>query len=128
MSRIDEACEFAFEFKKKYEIKLETLEYEFNHSLEDSEDKYDEMININHTTNDQNSLKNMIPITEVDNDEMQKKTSRTQIISKNFEKQLISRQFTSENSNPTFTEFINCLLYTSPSPRDLSTSRMPSSA
>ena len=25
-------------------------------------------------------------------------------------------------------EFINCLLYTSPSPRDLSTSRMPSSA
>ena len=24
--------------------------------------------------------------------------------------------------------FINCLLYTSPSPRDLSTSRMPSSA
>ena len=25
-------------------------------------------------------------------------------------------------------KFINCLLYTSPSPRDLSTSRMPSSA
>ena len=25
-------------------------------------------------------------------------------------------------------QFINCLLYTSPSPRDLSTSRMPSSA
>ena len=25
-------------------------------------------------------------------------------------------------------EFYNCLLYTSPSPRDLSTSRMPSSA
>ena len=28
----------------------------------------------------------------------------------------------------TFKEYINCLLYTSPSPRDLSTSRMPSSA
>ena len=28
----------------------------------------------------------------------------------------------------TFTEFVSCLLYTSPSPRDLSTSRMPSSA
>ena len=27
-----------------------------------------------------------------------------------------------------FNESINCLLYTSPSPRDLSTSRMPSSA
>ena len=26
------------------------------------------------------------------------------------------------------TPFLNCLLYTSPSPRDLSTSRMPSSA
>jgi len=26
------------------------------------------------------------------------------------------------------TEFVTCLLYTSPSPRDLSTSRMPSSA
>ena len=29
------------------------------------------------------------------------------------------------NSNP---RIVNCLLYTSPSPRDLSTSRMPSSA
>ena len=29
---------------------------------------------------------------------------------------------------PEDTSFINCLLYTSPSPRDLSTSRMPSSA
>ena len=28
----------------------------------------------------------------------------------------------------THTQFITCLLYTSPSPRDLSTSRMPSSA
>ena len=28
----------------------------------------------------------------------------------------------------TFDRFYNCLLYTSPSPRDLSTSRMPSSA
>ena len=27
-----------------------------------------------------------------------------------------------------YSEFITCLLYTSPSPRDLSTSRMPSSA
>ena len=36
-------------------------------------------------------------------------------------------------ANPYFEQkewdkFINCLLYTSPSPRDLSTSRMPSSA
>ena len=30
--------------------------------------------------------------------------------------------------NPELTEFTDCLLYTSPSPRDLSTSRMPSSA
>ena len=30
--------------------------------------------------------------------------------------------------NPQTGEIINCLLYTSPSPRDLSTSRMPSSA
>ena len=28
----------------------------------------------------------------------------------------------------TFTDILHCLLYTSPSPRDLSTSRMPSSA
>ena len=31
-------------------------------------------------------------------------------------------------ANPTDTEFFNCLLYTSPSPRDRSLSRMPSSA
>ena len=31
-------------------------------------------------------------------------------------------------SNPDDVMYINCLLYTSPSPRDLSTSRMPSSA
>ena len=30
--------------------------------------------------------------------------------------------------NERLRQFINCLLYTSPSPRDLSTSRMPSSA
>ena len=34
---------------------------------------------------------------------------------------------TSEDSD-TYPEFYSCLLYTSPSPRDLSTSRMPSSA
>ena len=33
-----------------------------------------------------------------------------------------------KNSNVVGTRFISCLLYTSPSPRDLSTSRMPSSA
>ena len=33
-----------------------------------------------------------------------------------------------EVSNKDFKAFIDCLLYTSPSPRDLSTSRMPSSA
>ena len=31
-------------------------------------------------------------------------------------------------SSPALTPFITCLLYTSPSPRDLSTSRLPSSA
>ena len=31
-------------------------------------------------------------------------------------------------TRPSFEESHNCLLYTSPSPRDLSTSRMPSSA
>ena len=35
---------------------------------------------------------------------------------------------TSESSNSMIDEYRNCLLYTSPSPRDLSTSRMPSSA
>ena len=29
---------------------------------------------------------------------------------------------------PQYTKYVDCLLYTSPSPRDLSTSRMPSSA
>ena len=32
------------------------------------------------------------------------------------------------NQNEVAAEFMTCLLYTSPSPRDLSTSRMPSSA
>ena len=35
---------------------------------------------------------------------------------------------TDGSSNPTITLYHGCLLYTSPSPRDLSTSRMPSSA
>ena len=33
-----------------------------------------------------------------------------------------------ENTRVLVQKYINCLLYTSPSPRDLSTSRMPSSA
>ena len=32
------------------------------------------------------------------------------------------------NADPDIVEYADCLLYTSPSPRDLSTSRMPSSA
>ena len=36
--------------------------------------------------------------------------------------------FTTAASVPVFEQFRVCLLYTSPSPRDLSTSRMPSSA
>ena len=36
--------------------------------------------------------------------------------------------FKSGIDDKAFTAFLNCLLYTSPSPRDLSTSRMPSSA
>ena len=34
----------------------------------------------------------------------------------------------SPNANPPVCKIMDCLLYTSPSPRDLSTSRMPSSA
>ena len=37
-------------------------------------------------------------------------------------------QFESGNLRKHQTELVSCLLYTSPSPRDLSTSRMPSSA
>ena len=33
-----------------------------------------------------------------------------------------------DNANRRMLEWMNCLVYTSPSPRDLSTSRMPSSA
>ena len=33
-----------------------------------------------------------------------------------------------KNSNPTFTKDTICLLYTSPSPRDVEETRMPSSA
>ena len=53
---------------------------------------------------------------------------------KNYHKELItdwSRIFPDQNRNaagPKFFKYIICLLYTSPSPRDLSTSRMPSSA
>ena len=39
--------------------------------------------------------------------------------------QSLSRHIVDMRSDPSYT---NCLLYTSPSPRDLSTSRMPSSA
>ena len=38
------------------------------------------------------------------------------------------RLHTAKNDIAKVTVFYNCLLYTSPSPRDLSTSRMPSSA
>ena len=38
------------------------------------------------------------------------------------------RYFVPTDEGITLTQFENCLLYTSPSPRDLSTSRMPSSA
>ena len=56
--------------------------------------------------------------------------------SKSLSKQALKRWFTDDyiNKNPNIYEKIcsmleeNCLLYTSPSPRDLSTSRMPSSA
>ena len=37
-------------------------------------------------------------------------------------------KFTRMNYDDMFAKYGNCLLYTSPSPRDLSTSRMPSSA
>ena len=38
------------------------------------------------------------------------------------------REFPTLRENPNSNEVLTCLLYTSPSPRDLSTSRMPSSA
>ena len=46
----------------------------------------------------------------------------------NFKKIVMSSAFCSENDNIVSDNFKICLLYTSPSPRDLSTSRMPSSA
>ena len=39
-----------------------------------------------------------------------------------------SKEFGRSYSNSVRNDLVNCLLYTSPSPRDLSTSRMPSSA
>ena len=42
--------------------------------------------------------------------------------------QLLDKLSYYEKANLEFTDKIRCLLYTSPSPRDLSTSRMPSSA
>ena len=42
---------------------------------------------------------------------------------------MVMDQIASDNILPAFkSKFNGCLLYTSPSPRDLSTSRMPSSA
>ena len=45
----------------------------------------------------------------------------------NYEKDLVGGASYDVNGEP-LTEAVFCLLYTSPSPRDLSTSRMPSSA
>ena len=41
---------------------------------------------------------------------------------------VISRQKIGRNAELVVVDYNDCLLYTSPSPRDLSTSRMPSSA
>ena len=51
-------------------------------------------------------------------------------VGKTYFSQQIIKSFTSEEfvSSPTYNIVNTCLLYTSPSPRDLSTSRMPSSA
>ena len=43
-------------------------------------------------------------------------------------KQIVALQKEHRNEKGYFTAECTCLLYTSPSPRDLSTSRMPSSA
>ena len=40
----------------------------------------------------------------------------------------LSREWVSKQGDKLLTYYDTCLLYTSPSPRDLSTSRMPSSA
>ena len=94
---VEEACHFAFEFKRKYEQKLELLEKDFNDSFDSSfvgqmgsPDKLNR-------PNQQRSLSNMIPITEVDNDGMLKRTSRLDHSTKKFEDQLISRNFSSED-------------------------------
>ena len=47
---------------------------------------------------------------------------------KDFRLSMLEDQMASEKLSEGITGFSNCLLYTSPSPRDLSTSRMPSSA
>ena len=46
----------------------------------------------------------------------------------NFNQPLESKSENQEDPDKIAALFGNCLLYTSPSPRDLSTSRMPSSA
>jgi hypothetical protein len=109
MNHIDQACHFSFEFKRKYEIKLENLESELNKSFNSTSSEH--LIKINQ--NDQ-SLHNMIPITEVDNDEMFKKTSRSHN-SNNFENQLFSRKYlngemVSEDKLCESTQVVNQLL------------------
>jgi hypothetical protein len=96
MSRITEACEFAFEFKKKYENRIENLEKNIDDSFSrSSESEEEQIININHPSSMMTSVKNMIPITEVDHEEHQKKSLRTEPDSG---LQYISKQFQSQNS------------------------------
>ena len=49
-------------------------------------------------------------------------------LSKSFAYQKLASQIDSCEDRDELRNIANCLLYTSPSPRDLSTSRMPSSA
>ena len=73
MGRVDEACEFAFEFKRKYECRIESLERDIQDTFSGSTEE-DQVINVNHASTKDHSLKNMIPITEVDQEEVKRTT------------------------------------------------------
>ena len=73
---------------------------------------------------------NAITGTESDSNSEEESTDENPFFAKNW--MLIAKpkklQFESQNLKSDYAKFSLCLLYTSPSPRDLSTSRMPSSA
>ena len=64
-------------------------------------------------------------LTDLNNEGLNPTSFNVQDYDPTAESMTISSTIVEDSSNP---NAINCLLYTSPSPRDLSTSRMPSSA